>query len=214
MQAWEEAKDSGELGSSSTDSEDEDELTGEDLLRALDKPPAVIGPATAPKALQSYIDWPKRVLQQTILVSSITAEIESNINQTNWDEDCYEECRKLLQQEAGRIVRISKNRGVGEIPVLVDLEVQHLIAEALEGVACASELVRDRITQIGVQCTNRDGRRSRNGADGPNPLVRQAVQAVLNAATADPLSDSQLDRVVRLALGKRIKGLVALCHSF
>jgi hypothetical protein len=38
MQAWEETKDAGELDSSSTDSEDEDELTGEDLLRALDQP--------------------------------------------------------------------------------------------------------------------------------------------------------------------------------
>jgi hypothetical protein len=30
------------------------------------------------------------------------------------------------------------------------------------------------------------------------------VQAVMDAATADPLSDSQLERVVRLALGKRV----------
>ncbi len=146
----------------------------------------MIGPATAPKALPCYIDWPKRVLRQTILVSSIAAEIESNINRTDWDENCYEECRKLLQHEAGRIEDISRNRGVGEIPVLVDLEVQHWIAEVLEGAARASELVRDRITQIGVQCTNRDGRRSRDDADSLNPMVRRAVQAMLNAATADP----------------------------
>jgi hypothetical protein len=83
MQAWEETEDTGELDSSSTDSEDEDELTGEDLLRALDKPPAVIGPATVPKALPCYIDWPERVLRQTILVASIAAENESNINRTD-----------------------------------------------------------------------------------------------------------------------------------
>jgi hypothetical protein len=40
-----------------------------------------------------------------------------------------------------------------EILVLVDLEVQHWIAEALETAAHALELVGDRITQISVQCT-------------------------------------------------------------
>jgi hypothetical protein len=167
MQAWEETEDDGELDSSSTDSEDEDELTGEDLLRALDKPPAVISPAITPKALPSCIDWPKRVLQQTILVSSIPGEMESNINQTDWDESCYEECRKLLQHEAGRIEDISRNRGAGEIPVLVDLEVQHWIAEALEGAALSSELVGDRITRIGVQARAETGGGARTSPTAP-----------------------------------------------
>jgi hypothetical protein len=83
MQAWEEARDDGELDSSSINSEDEGELTGDDLLRDLEKPLAVIGSAAAPKAQPSYINWPKRVLRKTILVSSIAAEIESNINRTN-----------------------------------------------------------------------------------------------------------------------------------
>jgi hypothetical protein len=204
MQAWEEARGDGELDSSSIDSEDEDELTGEDLLRDLEKPSAVIGPAAASKAQPSYIDWPKRVLRQTILVSSIAAEIESNINSTDWDENCYEECRKLLQQEAGRMEDISRDRGAEEIPVLVDLEVQHWMAEALEGAARASELVRDRITQIGVRCPSRDGKENRNEADSLSPTARRAVQAVMDAARADPLSDLQLERVVRLALGKRV----------
>ena len=46
MQAWEEAKDSGELDSDSDGSEDEDELTGGELLRDLD-PPAPCPPADA-----------------------------------------------------------------------------------------------------------------------------------------------------------------------
>jgi hypothetical protein len=37
MQVWEEIEYSEELDSSSTDAEEEDELTGEDLLRDLDK---------------------------------------------------------------------------------------------------------------------------------------------------------------------------------
>ncbi len=81
---------------------------------------------------------------------------------------------------------------------------QHWIAEALEGAAHASELVGDWITQIGVQCTSRDGKRSRNESRNPSPAVRRVRQAVLDAAMADPLRDSQLERVVRLALGKRV----------
>jgi hypothetical protein len=46
MQAWEEAKNSGELDSDSDSSDDEDELTGIELLRDLD-PPAPCPPADA-----------------------------------------------------------------------------------------------------------------------------------------------------------------------
>jgi hypothetical protein len=91
MQVWEEMKDTSELDSSNTDSEKEDELTGEDLLQVLDKAPAAISSPVASRARSSYIDWPKRVLRQNILVSSIAAEIKSNIDQTDWDESCYKE---------------------------------------------------------------------------------------------------------------------------
>ncbi len=203
MQVWEEMKDTGELDSSATDSEQEDELTSEDLLRDLDKTTRTISPPVASKVSSSCIDWPKRVLRQTILVSSIAAEIELNIDRTDWDENCYKECSKLLQQEAGRIKDISEDRGTGEIPVLVDLEVQHWIAEALEGATHASELVGDRITQISVQCTSRDGKRSQNESSNPSPAAKRATGCA-GRPTADPLSDSQLERVVRLALGKRV----------
>ncbi len=66
-------------------------MTGEDLLQDLYKAPAVISSPVASRARSSYIDWPKRVLRQNILVSSIAAEIESNIDQTDWDESCYKE---------------------------------------------------------------------------------------------------------------------------
>jgi hypothetical protein len=125
MRAWEEARDARELDSSSIDSEDEGILTGDNLLRDLERPSAVVGPTATPKAQPSYIDWPKRLLRQTIFVSSINAEIKSNIDRTNWRESCYEECGKLLQHEAGRMEDISKDRGAEEIPILVDLEVQH-----------------------------------------------------------------------------------------
>ncbi len=80
---------------------------------------------------------------------------------------------------------------------------QHWIAEALEGATHASELVEDRITQIGVRCTTLGRKRIQNESGDPSPAARKAWQAVLDAARGDPLSDSQLERVVRLTLGKR-----------
>ncbi len=104
-------KETGELCTKDTESEEEDELTGDDLLRTLDETSTVTSPTMAPKAVSSYIDWPKRDLRQTILVSSIAAEIRSNIDRTDWDKSCYKECRKLLQLEAARIGDISEDRG-------------------------------------------------------------------------------------------------------
>ncbi len=122
-----------------------------------------------------------------------------DIDWTYWDESCYD----AAIAEVRRLGDISENRGAEEIPVLVDWEVQRWIAEALEGEKQASELVGDRITQIGVQCTTRDRKRSRNESGGSSPAARKARQAVLDAARGDPISDSQLERLVRLTLGKR-----------
>ncbi len=203
MQAWEEARNSGELDSDNTDSGDEDELAGIELLRDLEELAPGALPGAAPVAQPSRVEWPKRVLRQTILVSSIAAEIESNIDQADWDADCYEECRRLLQREARRMETISEDRGAEEIPVLVDLEVQHWIAEALEGAPRVSELIRDRIAPAGVCRPSRGEEESRREVGDLNPAVGRAAQAVMRAGTADPLSDSQLERVVKLALGKR-----------
>jgi hypothetical protein len=124
-------KDSGELDSDSDGSDDEDELTGSELLRDLD-PSAPCPPAdAAPTARSGRLEWPKKVLQQTNLVSSIAAEIERNINRADWDAECYEGCRKLLQREAQRMGTVSDDRGPEEIPVLVELEVQQWVDEAL-----------------------------------------------------------------------------------
>jgi hypothetical protein len=125
MLVWKEMKDTGELCTSDTDSEEEDELTVEELLRALDKVSAAADPAEVLRAESRGIDWPKRVLRQTIFMSSIAAEILTDTGRADWDEDesCYEECRKLLVPEMTRLGDISENRGTEEIPVLVDWEV-------------------------------------------------------------------------------------------
>jgi hypothetical protein len=73
MRVWKEIKDTGDLCTSGTNSEEEDKLTVDDLMRTLDNMSAAASPAAAPEAKANSTDWPKRVLRQTILVSSIAA---------------------------------------------------------------------------------------------------------------------------------------------
>ncbi len=200
MRAWEEAKDSGELDSDGSSSEDEDELTGVKLLRDLD-PPAPCPPAdVAPEARSGRLEWPKKVLQQTSLVSSIAAKIELNINRADWDAGCYEGCRKLLLRETKRMGTVSDDRGTEEVPVLVELEVQHWVEEALENAMRATERILGRVASMGVHHSNLD----QEEAGGFDLTDSKAAQAVMRAVTAYPLSDAQLERIVRLALGKRV----------
>ncbi len=200
MRTWEEAKDSGELDSDGSSSEDEDELTSIELLRDLD-PPAPCPPAdAAPMARSGRLEWPKKVLQQTNLVSSIAAEIELNINRADWDAECYEGCRKLLMRETQRIGTVSDDRGPEEIPVLVELEVQQWVDEALRNAARATERILDRVASLGVRRPDQD----REGAGDFDLADSKAAQAVMRAVMAYPLNDTQLERVVKLALGKRV----------
>jgi hypothetical protein len=200
MQTWEEAKDSGELDSDSCSSEDEDELTGSELLRDLD-PPAPCPPADAAPAMRwGQLEWPKKVLQQTNLVSSIAAEIELNINWVDWDADCYEDCQKLLLRETQRMGTVSDDRGPEELPVLVELETQQWVDEALRNAARATERILDRTASLGVRRPDRDC-----GEAGDFDLTdSKAAQTVMRAVTAYPLNDTQLERIMKLALGKRV----------
>ncbi len=200
MRAWEEAKNSGELDSDGSDSGDEDELTGIELLRDLDLPAPRALASAAPVARPGHIEWPKRALQQTILLLGIAAEIESNIDRADWDADCYEGCRRLLLRETKRMETISDDRGPEEIPVLVDFEVQHWIAEALENATRATGLIIGRVASMGMHRPNL-GRKEAGALD---PVASRATQAVMRAATANPLSNAQLERIVKLALGKRV----------
>jgi hypothetical protein len=156
MQAWEEAKNSGELDSDSDSSDDEDELTGNELLRDLD-PPAPCPPADATPTVRSgRLEWPKKVLKQTSLVSSIAAEIERNINRADWDAECYEGCQKLLQQEVQRMGAVSDDRRQEEISVLTELEVQQWVDEALENAARATERILDKTASLGARRPDQD----------------------------------------------------------
>ncbi len=95
---------------------------------------------------------------------------------------------------------VSDDRGPEEIPVLVELEVQQWVDEALRNAARATERVLDRVASMGVRRPEQDCEEVSNFdlADS------KAAQAVMRAVTAYPLNDMQLERIVKLALGKRV----------
>ena len=179
-----------ELDSDGSSSEDEDEITGVELLGDLD-PPAPCPPAdVAPEVRSGRLEWPKRVLQQTSLVSSIAAKIEMNINRADWDADCYEGCRKLLLRETQRMGAVSDDRGLEEIPVLMELEIQHWADEALENATRATGRILGRAASMGVRLPSLD----QEEASDFDLTTSKAAQAVMRAVTAYPLSDAQLER--------------------
>ncbi len=72
--------------------------------------------------------------------------------------------------------------------------------EALENATRATERILSRVASMGVRHSNLDRKET-----GDFDLTSsKAAQAVMRAVTAYPLSDTQLERIVRLALGKRV----------
>jgi hypothetical protein len=95
---------------------------------------------------------------------------------------------------------VSDDQGPEEIPVLVEFEVQQWVDEALRNAARATERILDRVASLGVRRPNQD-----RGEAGDFDLAdSKAAQTVMRAVTAYPLNDMQLERIVRLALGKRV----------
>ncbi len=132
-------------------------------------------------------------------MSSIAAEIEADTGRANWDKSCYEECRKLLQLEMAWLGDISKNQGAEEIPVLVDWEVQPWIAEALKGRSPLRASWETGSPRSAYSLRAEMGGGVGTSRGGPSPAARKARQAVLDATRGD----SQLEGLVRLALGKK-----------
>ncbi len=147
----------------------------------------------------SEFDWSKRIMRQGILVSRIAAEILKDTGRASWNENCYEECGKLLLQEIARLKDIFEDRGTKNISVLVDQRAQQWVDEALEKARLPSTLVKDRVAEIGFRRTNPDeaGQDSCSG-----PAAERARRAVLDAAESEPLSDSKMELLVRAALVK------------
>jgi hypothetical protein len=158
----------------------------------------MVEPATGDRmfADRSEFDWSKRTMRQGILVSRIAAEILKDTGRASWNENCYEECGKLLLQEIARLKDIFADRGTKNISVLVDQRTQQWVDEALEKARLASTLVDDRVAEIGLRRTNPDE------AGQDRTAAERARRAVLDAAESEPLSDSQMERLLRAALVK------------
>jgi hypothetical protein len=100
---------------------------------------------------------------------------------------------------------VTDDQGLEEIPVLVELEVQQWVDEALRNAARATERILDRIASLGV-------RRPDQGCGEASDLDladSKAAQTVMRAVTAYPLNDMQLERIVKLALGRRVLEVTA-----
>jgi hypothetical protein len=82
----------------------------------------------------------------------------------------------------------------------MELEIQHWVDEALENATRATEHILGRAASMGVHLPSLDQKE----ASGFDLMTNRAAQAVMRAATAYPLSDAQLERIVRMALGKRV----------
>ncbi len=82
----------------------------------------------------------------------------------------------------------------------MELEVQQWVDEALRNAARATERTLDRVASMGVHRPDQDCEEASNFdlADS------KAAQTVMRAVTAYPLNDMQLERIVKLALGKRV----------
>jgi hypothetical protein len=65
---------------------------------------------------------------------------------------------------------------------------------------CATERILGRVASMGVRHPSLDQEEARDF----DLTASKAAQAVMRAVTAYPLSDAQLEWIVRLALGKRI----------
>ncbi len=99
-----------------------------------------------------------------------------------------------MLQEIARLKDIFADRGTKNISVLVDQRAQQWVDEALEKARLASTLVEDRVAEISLRRTNPDeaGQDSCSG-----PAAKRARRAVLDAAESEPLSDSQMEQLLR-----------------
>jgi hypothetical protein len=95
---------------------------------------------------------------------------------------------------------VSDDRGPEEISVLAELEVQQWVDEALRNAARATERILDRIASLGVRRPDQDCVE----ASDFDLADSKAAQTVMRTVTAYPLNDMQLERIVKLALGKRV----------
>ncbi len=82
----------------------------------------------------------------------------------------------------------------------MELEVQQWVDEALRNAAHTTERILDRVASMGVRRPDQDC----GEASDFDLADSKAAQVLMRAVTAYPLNDMQLERIVKLALGKRV----------
>ncbi len=82
----------------------------------------------------------------------------------------------------------------------MELEVQQWVDEALRNAARATERILDRVASMGVRRPDQDC----GEASDCDLADSKAAQVVMRAVMAYPLNDMQMERIVKLALGKRV----------
>jgi hypothetical protein len=178
---------------------------GNKPLQIIDETPAAAtSRAGTPNTVKSEADWLKRVLRQSVLVSRISAEIRTDTDKADWDENCYKECRRLLLQETRRLGEVYGGRGAGDISVMVGWEVLRWTADALEQAKQTSNFVEDRIVRIGAERAAWEKELARRRLGVPIPTPENARRILLEAAEKDPMSDAAMELVVRAAIPEKV----------
>lgn len=181
-----------------------DTSAGNKPLQIIDETPAATSRAGTPNTVKSEADWLKRVLRQSVLVSRISAEIRTDTDKADWDENCYKECRRLLLQETRRLGEVYGGRGAGDISVMVGWEVLRWTADALEQAKQTSNFVEDRIVRIGAERAAWEKELARRRLGVPIPTPENARRILLEAAEKDPMSDAAMELVVRAAIPEKV----------
>ena len=182
--------------------DDTDKPVDDNASHHFDKNLMSASDAESSKTERGEVDWTKKVLRQCVHVSRISAEIMNDIEKVDWDENCYEECRRLLLQETMRLGDVYGDRGVEKNFGLASREALCWTADALGQAKRASRFVEDRFVKIGAERRAREEEQARRRSGVPIPTAKIARRIVLDAAKKDPISDSHMEILVRGAFPK------------
>jgi hypothetical protein len=179
-----------------------DKPVDDDASHHFDKNSVLASDSESSETEKGEVDWTKKVLRQCVYVSRISSEIMKDIEKVDWDENCYEECRRLLLQETMRLGDVYGDRGVKKNFGLASREALRWTTEALGQAKRASRFVEDRFVKIGAERRAREEEQARRRLGVPIPTAKIARRIVLDAANKDPISDSHMEILVKGAFPK------------
>jgi hypothetical protein len=179
-----------------------DKPVDDDASHHFDKNSVLASDSESSETEKGEVDWTKKVLRQCVYVSRISSEIMKDIDKVDWDENCYEECRRLLLHETMRLGDVYGDRGVKKNFGLASREALRWTTDALGQAKRASRFVEDRFVKIGAERRAREEEQARRRLGVPIPTAKIAMRIVLDAANKDPISDSHMEILVKGAFPK------------